>query len=380
MQKESILEVPLEKKSNKKTIIELILIVSIVLLIIVLAYLIYNYSNKPVAPEMNETGNETPVIPNQTTTLPNQTSSTNITTNQTQKTTQQGGGGGGSGGTTPCTPNCAGKQCGDDGCGGSCGTCEDGFFCNQEYSCERSNIWYVRPSTEEYGMEDGSSYETAWDGLENINWSLVGPGDTLYVCGLHLRTRTGGSAWAVITPKSNGYNEGSRIIIRGDCQNDQGIIWGAGIMAHQNWTYEENNTWSITAVGTPNSQWYFEDITKDSWKVIKQTTSLEECMNTSGSFYSENYSVGTKLYVHTTDNLEPTGRIAANRLGYNLYVNNNSYITWKNIKFYGIYRWISYNYPPQGAYSFVDHMTWDNCTIWYGEFIHFLFRNFNHNI
>jgi len=28
-----------------------------------------------------------------------------------------------------CTPNCAGKQCGDDGCGGSCGTCENGKVC-----------------------------------------------------------------------------------------------------------------------------------------------------------------------------------------------------------------------------------------------------------
>ena len=26
----------------------------------------------------------------------------------------------------PCTPDCAGKECGDDGCGGSCGECDDG--------------------------------------------------------------------------------------------------------------------------------------------------------------------------------------------------------------------------------------------------------------
>jgi len=139
MQKESILKVHLEKKSNKKTIIKLILIVSILLLIIVLAYLIYNYLNKPVAPEMNKTGEETPVISNQTTTLPNQTSSTNITINQTQKTTYQGGGGGGSGegsgGTTPCIPNCAGKQCGSDGCGGSCGSCNESEYCNATGQC-----------------------------------------------------------------------------------------------------------------------------------------------------------------------------------------------------------------------------------------------------
>jgi len=29
-----------------------------------------------------------------------------------------------------CTPNCAGKSCGDDGCGGSCGTCPTGETCS----------------------------------------------------------------------------------------------------------------------------------------------------------------------------------------------------------------------------------------------------------
>ncbi len=28
-----------------------------------------------------------------------------------------------------CTPACAGQACGDDGCGGSCGACEDGYYC-----------------------------------------------------------------------------------------------------------------------------------------------------------------------------------------------------------------------------------------------------------
>jgi hypothetical protein len=28
-----------------------------------------------------------------------------------------------------CTPACAGRTCGDDGCGGSCGNCGDGFLC-----------------------------------------------------------------------------------------------------------------------------------------------------------------------------------------------------------------------------------------------------------
>ncbi len=37
-------------------------------------------------------------------------------------------------GEETCTPDCTGKECGDDGCGGSCGTCEDGFVC-QDGQC-----------------------------------------------------------------------------------------------------------------------------------------------------------------------------------------------------------------------------------------------------
>ncbi len=31
---------------------------------------------------------------------------------------------------SPCEPDCTGAWCGDDGCGGSCGTCDPGTFCN----------------------------------------------------------------------------------------------------------------------------------------------------------------------------------------------------------------------------------------------------------
>lgn len=34
------------------------------------------------------------------------------------------------GGHCSCTPNCAGKQCGDNGCGGSCGSCSGGTTCS----------------------------------------------------------------------------------------------------------------------------------------------------------------------------------------------------------------------------------------------------------
>ena len=38
-------------------------------------------------------------------------------------------------GTDVCQPNCEGKECGDDGCGGSCGACADGEECSADGQC-----------------------------------------------------------------------------------------------------------------------------------------------------------------------------------------------------------------------------------------------------
>lgn len=35
----------------------------------------------------------------------------------------------------PCTPDCSGKSCGSDGCGGVCGVCEPGMSCAMERAC-----------------------------------------------------------------------------------------------------------------------------------------------------------------------------------------------------------------------------------------------------
>jgi hypothetical protein len=36
----------------------------------------------------------------------------------------------------PCTPDCAGRECGDNGCDGSCGVCDPGLICNPQGQCE----------------------------------------------------------------------------------------------------------------------------------------------------------------------------------------------------------------------------------------------------
>jgi len=43
------------------------------------------------------------------------------------------------GGCGGCTASCAGKKCGDDGCGKPCGECEAGYACNPSGQCEPNN-------------------------------------------------------------------------------------------------------------------------------------------------------------------------------------------------------------------------------------------------
>lgn len=76
--------------------------------------------------------------------------------------------------------------------------------------------WYVRPSGGTYGAEDGTSYDTAWDGFTNIDWTANGvkAGDTLYVCGTHTEAFVIGGSGTSELP----------ITIRGDYAGDAGVI------------------------------------------------------------------------------------------------------------------------------------------------------------
>ena len=129
--------------------------------------------------------------------------------------------------------------------------------------------WFVRPAGGDYGNEDGSSYENAWDGLNSVVWDTGGvvAGDTLYVCGLHHRTYSEVPSYENFFPEVSG-TEGNIITIRGDYPGDPGIIWGAGIMAKSAWNDEGNGVWSYVINGNRDDRWYFEDITANSWTVL----------------------------------------------------------------------------------------------------------------
>ena len=79
-----------------------------------------------------------------------------------------------------CIPDCAGKECGDDGCGGSCVACVEGFDCNEDGQCVCGGITCPELSGYtitcngkahcEYANEDDSGWKD-WD-----IWIYIAPG------------------------------------------------------------------------------------------------------------------------------------------------------------------------------------------------------------
>ena len=62
---------------------------------------------------------------------------------------------------TICIPKCKGKQCGDDGCGGTCGTCED-QACSAEFQCVPFNCTEITLDTEAGTVNSYGFYETSY--------------------------------------------------------------------------------------------------------------------------------------------------------------------------------------------------------------------------
>ncbi len=90
-----------------------------------------------------------------------------------------------------CLPNCYEKQCGDDGCGGSCGECTGDEYCTDEGLCE--NNWVPISSGSFWmGSPDGCPGPSGYPGdcTEELGRTLVGLEDEA----LHQVTLTNGFA------------------------------------------------------------------------------------------------------------------------------------------------------------------------------------------
>lgn len=61
--------------------------------------------------------------------------------------------------TTPpasCTPNCSGKTCGSNGCGGSCGSCSNTQTCNAQQQCVALEVYELKATFGEEGDHLGA--------------------------------------------------------------------------------------------------------------------------------------------------------------------------------------------------------------------------------
>ena len=236
-----------------------------------------------------------------------------------------------------------------------------------------AQTYYVRPQAEAgtYGAEDGSSYENAWNGLNAVQWAKpkevgkVGPGDTLYVCGLYLHetddvTPIGGES----TDPVSGSEENNRVVIRGDCPEEQGIIWGGYINNDPAYDWEvENasqNIYKQKIANRPDEDWYFEDVNSTHWTVLDKVDSIAEVGNNPGSQYSPDYDFGSYLYLQCSDSGDPSGRILIDRPGIGFDITGDSYITFKNMKFYNT------GMPQGGNIVNTTDITFNNCTMMYG--------------
>jgi len=227
-----------------------------------------------------------------------------------------------------------------------------------------AETFYVRPAGGSYGSEDGLSYDNAWDGLTNVQWAnpkesgKVGPGDTLYICGIHLATWTSSGLIATkgdITPVSG--TSGHLITIRGDYPGDPGVFWGGYNEEFGDaWTDNEDGSWTKTIGCTAYPDWFMEyDFDTDTFIVLDKVSSKAECASTDSSFY---YNEGTRaLTVNPVDNSDPWGRIIISRFGYDWILYGLSYIKFLNLTAY-VYMW---------SYNNISYITWENCKLWYGE-------------
>jgi hypothetical protein len=228
--------------------------------------------------------------------------------------------------------------------------------------------WYVRPAGGSYGSADGTSYSNAWNGLLKVVWGPGGvqAGDTLWVCGFHLFTYTGGfpyTGWATINVSGTA---GSHITIRGDYPGDKGEVWGGCKLAHGTWVDEGNSTWSVTNRGGGSGTVLFEDVAPNgTFKLLTKASDLATCRSTPGSYYCSAYNSNTaRLYVHCTDGLIPTNRITYERYGYRFKCNSQSYIDWLNLDFYGLYQAFWYGLDSE----YVTYMNWTGCKLWHSTF------------
>ncbi|MCG8338634.1 MAG: right-handed parallel beta-helix repeat-containing protein, partial [Proteobacteria bacterium] len=226
---------------------------------------------------------------------------------------------------------------------------------------EGATNWYVRPKGVGYGKGNGTTYENAWNGLESVIWGKNGveAGDTLFVCGTHVKFSTGweGAEQGQITIQNSGFSNDQRITIRGDYKEEFGVVWGGNRINYENWVDEGDNVWSSKIIGQHDKLWWFQDIAipnPKSYTPLESMQSVQALKKHIGGAVYWNSSQNT-VFVKTTDLTHPHHRIFSPNYGYRFQVIGKEYISFENIDFF---------IHPVSLRD-TSHIRWENCTFYF---------------
>ena len=199
-------------------------------------------------------------------------------------------------------------------------------------SDDTNGFWYVRPHGGDYGIEDGTSYEDAWDGLESIDWIKIKPGHTLYVSGEFCYSEYSTPMGLVVGASGA---PGDLIEINGDCKSvnpsyENGSIWAGVRVAQNEWTGKDGNLWY-------RKGWYYHTVCAaagfiGSETLLVETHSTADCSRTEGSYYHDK-THGILYYNPFGDS--PTNFWSVFSSTGAVYLNGHDYVAIRNLTLRG---------------------------------------------
>ena len=133
-----------------------------------------------------------------------------------------------------CTPDCTGKACGGDGCGGTCGACASGQSCKFDGTC-------VTAATPRRTSLPGSGGTWLWPTSVLLQRTTTAGGSTVVVLAQRMRS-TGSGAWSFARVGASSVvltvaPHGAVTIGRAHDLPASDVLWGAGSVVRGATTY-----------------------------------------------------------------------------------------------------------------------------------------------
>jgi hypothetical protein len=189
-------------------------------------------------------------------------------------------------GQCQCKPDCTNKNCGDDGCGGYCGTCAGNKYCNTAGQCD------LKCGNKECGVDfTGTGYcGVGYNGACSsggvcIDGKCTGVNTNIQVCADNKHTTYfngiqvgSGDNWGVVTGMPASLKEGKNLLAI-KATNNEGIY---GFSATLNIKGDNNTTLKTMDTSTSTnwrctdnsvyleSDWNSKDVLTQAWPVAKE--------------------------------------------------------------------------------------------------------------